>query len=224
MKLTVALFYIGQRRYQETSKTNHLQFLNLLKENYEVILYDFIKDSPDLECPYDTSGGVQVWDFYKALDLINERFVIKLRTDVWFTDTSMQATISEIRDVVNGNKDVCFIGSDIAFHYKETHMSVNVATENKIQDFVIIADKQKIKNKKEVMTILSTSKKLKSGNKTFKNLIIDPTRAFTVRCQMYLIRQEHVNPSDWEIAWDFVNRYREVDEAKKWFLSQKPTI
>ena len=60
--MAIAITYIGQRRFQKTSEKNHRNFFELLQSKYKIKIYDFIKDAVDPNCPFTSSGGVQVWE------------------------------------------------------------------------------------------------------------------------------------------------------------------
>ena len=75
--MAIAIAYIGQRRFQATSQTNHQNFFNFLKSKHDIQIYDFIKDAPDSACPFVLGGSVQVWDFFKSQKFSQRRYYYK---------------------------------------------------------------------------------------------------------------------------------------------------
>ena len=65
------------------------------------------------------------------------------------------------------------------------------------------------------------NKDVKSGHRQHHRIIGPSTRAYTIKCQLYLIRQEYENPTDWQLGYDFVKGYNEP-HAHIWFEGRKP--
>ena len=103
--MSLAIFYTGDVRHnQDIANINHQKLFDRLKEIIPITIYRFTKDDPGRgQCPYDPlphiedpdnvyrrgyGGAVQVWDFLRGVERTTERFVMKLRTDLWFTPVS----------------------------------------------------------------------------------------------------------------------------------------
>lgn len=221
--MNIALVYIGHARHQQTSKNNHKQFLELLQSKYTVTVYNFIKTEPNPLCPFDTSGGAQVWDFLTACERVTEDVVIKIRTDVWFTKTAMETTLYELTEIVEDRNDIAFLGLDFTTHYNKVSVRNDARTGKKVTDFVIVARKNKLEPLDSVVSKLSTAKD-KSGNKMFRVVMSATARAVNTSCQMYLLRYDYKEPNNWQIysewavemqaksapAWEWVTQHQHL--------------
>ena len=102
MKTKVALFYIGLVRFEKLGKENHKKLIDILTEAYDLKIYDFTLPNIDrTDCTFEDSGRIQVYDFYTALDQIEEDIVIKFRTDIWLTDSVIDPILTELNLIVN---------------------------------------------------------------------------------------------------------------------------
>jgi hypothetical protein len=218
----IGIFYIGEPRFRELTASNHEKLFSNLRENWPITVYDFTWGAWPRDCPSDLAGVVQVWDFYQALSRINQKFIIKLRTDVWFTDSAINAVSNEMSAIYNGTNDLSYIGMELVTDYDKTYARYNAQGIPKVQDFVICANKEGINPTDKQLWEGTNLKKLKSGNRTYRNLMRPDTRAVTVRTQMPLIRKHYDNPNDWQITYDFVAGYHKVESATEYWLNQKP--
>ena len=224
--MNIALVYIGHARHQQTSKNNHKEFLKLLQSKYQVTVYDFIKTEPNPLCPFDTSGGAQVWDFLTACERVTEDIVIKIRTDVWFTKSAMETTLSEIAEIAEDRNDIAFLGLNFTTHYDKIYVRNDARAGKKVTDFVIVARKSQLEPLDSVVSKLSTAKD-NSGNKMFRVVISATARAVNTSCQMYLLRYNYKEPNNWQIysewavemqtksapAWEWVKNNQQLIET-----------
>jgi hypothetical protein len=218
---SVAVVYIGLPRYESIGRQNHKILLSKLREKYNVVEYNFLQPLLDRStCPFNPNekgaARIQIWDFYTALDAIQERFVIKLRTDVWFAKSSTQVVLAELENIVAGKHDISYMGLDIIYNPSATNLKM--ACDNlKVLDLVILVDRLKIVRKDIVFSELQKGKlaAFKSGNSTWRCIWTNKTRAFIIGCQLYLIRKEYNEfPNDWDVAYDFVHSYPHMEPAK----------
>jgi hypothetical protein len=94
----------------------------------------------------------------------------------------------------------------------------------KVQDFCIVANRDKIYPSDQKMWDGNKVKKLKSGNRTYRSLIDEHTRCYTVRTHMPLLRKEYHTYNDWQITYDFVTEYHKVEAASNWWLNQQQNM
>ena len=196
--MKIALVYIGHARHQQTSKNNHKKLLEVLESKYQVTVYNFIKTEANPLCPFDSSGGVQVWDFLTACDRVAEEIVIKIRTDVWFTKSAMETMLVELTEIVEGRNDIAFLGLAFTTHYDKVLVRNDARVGKKVTDFVIVARKSELEPLDSVVSKLSTAKG-ESGNKMFRIVISATARAVNTSCQMYLLRYDYKEPNNWQI-------------------------
>lgn len=221
--MAIALVYIGQKRFFNTAENNHKQLLDILRTKYDVNVYDFSRSTPSTEGPFTSSGGVQVWDFLQACNNVKEDIIIKIRSDIWFTKNSMPVVLSELDEIVNDKNDVAFMGIDFTNHYNKLHERIDASTTKKITDFLIIARRSSMDEENSIVTRLNGPKH-KSGNVMFKYILNPNARAVSVSCQMYLLRKDYDQPSNWQIYSDWTSEYYKSEIAQKWVLENKKFI
>ena len=220
--MAIAVVYIGQRKFDKTSTANHQALIELLRTQHTVNVYDFTRPGPSTSGPFQSSGGVQVWDFLQAVKSVDEDIVIKLRTDTWFTNNSMPVILNELDEIVNNNNDVAFIGVDFTNHYDKLHER-NDATNKKVTDFAVIARRSSLDAEESIVTRLNGPKH-KSGNVMFKYILAPDARAVSVSCQMYLLRKDYDAPSNWQIYSDWTSEYYKSEAAQQWVANNKKFI
>ena len=91
-------------------------------------------------------------------------------------------------------------------------------------DFVIIARKDRLMCSQDVFNSLLTPTKEKSGNKSFKLLIAPDTNAVSISCQIYLVRKDLNNATNWQILSDWCLEYRKIEQAQQWVANNKKFI
>jgi len=220
--MAIAVVYIGQRKFDNTSTANHQALIELLKTRHAVNVYDFTRQGPSTDGPFTSSGGVQVWDFLQAVKSVKEDVIIKLRTDLWFTTNSMSVVLSELDEIVNGNNDVAFMGVDFTNHYDKLHERSD-ATNKKVTDFVIIARRSSLDTEESIVTRLNGPKH-KSGNVMFKYILAPDARAVNISCQMYLLRKDYDTPDNWQIYSDWTSEYYKSESAQQWVANNRKFI
>jgi hypothetical protein len=252
----IAIFYTGDRRHNpDIANKNHQQLFDRLKEITDINIYWFTKDDPKRGvCPFEEGdpnndvvyrrgqgGGIQVWDFVQACNRTTEPYVMRLRTDVWFTPSSIDVICNEVKEIIEGRTDIAYLGSDWIHENagKINHKLVVIdGVAPGVQDFVIIANRAKMKPGKEVLDYITglPPKKRRSGNNLFKLLIPMTTTAeglyfqeisaYRILCQLWLIRQTYTSyPNDNEVCKDYIQSYILDDKSeigKKTFIIPHP--
>jgi len=241
--MAIGIAYIGERRFHNTSKNNHEEFFKLLRNKYEINIYDFSKDerlnvgsfedrfrsnSSKADCPYTTSGAIQLWDFMQAREKMPQEIIVKMRTDLWFTRSSMQVILKELDEIVNNNNDVAFMGLDFLNHCSAEYFRDNALGQKKTPDFFIIARKSILASDQEISALITAPGKQKSGNMMYRYILglppKDNTRAQIVSCQMYLLRKDYQEPSNWQVYSDWTNEYHKSEQSQKWVAENKKFI
>ena len=221
----IAIVYNGLKRFQKTANPNHQKMIERIRSKYPVTVYDFLKDSHDDNCPVGKAGPVMVYDFVQSCKIVKENIVVKFRSDLWFTESSMNTIMSEIDLIASNQLDVSFIGMDVRSYHDSEYVRVGpIGYKNGkslVQDFCVIADKTKIDDYETIIQNVILNKDVKSGHRQHPRIIGPSTRAYTIKCQLYLIRQEYENPTDWQLGYDFVKGYNEP-HAHTWFEQRKP--
>lgn len=224
MTTIVSIFYIGERRNKQTTQENHDDLIARIQKLYTVEVHDFSRHNTPSTCPFELrSGIVQVWEFVESCKKINNDVVVKLRTDLWFTESAKQVFLDELANVLNGTNDVAFIGLDFGHQHNKSYVKAD-SIKKKVTDFAVIARQSKINATHQTLELLELTKD-KSGNKTYKLILSPDTRAVSISCQLYLVRQEYSNPTNWEIYKDWTLQYsHKAAEQYKWVLDNKTII
>lgn len=242
----IAVFYTGDVRHnQSIAKQNHEKLFARLRELIDIKIYKFTRDDPERgSCPYDPpidqadpdnnyrrgqGGAVQVWDFIRGVDRTVEPFVLRLRTDVWFTDTSINCICNEVKEMLAGNSDISYFGSDWINENAgaiDKRLEIDINADSQIQDFVVLAKREKLVPFNQVIEHIDkvNPNKRRSGNKIFRYIIpvdlidgaqIQRARVFRTLCQIWLIRKTYnTYPSDDEVCKDYIQSYIADDKNR----------
>ena len=209
----IAIIYIGYPRFKEIGYKNHKKMIDRIDELYDLKIYDFTFPNIDRsDCFYKDSGRIQVYDFYTALDHVEEDICIKLRTDLWITDSAIDAILEELFLVTETTQDFSFCGmglirGSIEF-YKEKYFKLPVTKTGKVLDWIIIANRNKLSSKEKILEQLDTSPKLIGGNKAFTILPVAGSNCAIVCCQIYLIRKTYDSiPDDCQVGIDMLKLF-----------------
>ena len=222
--MAIAVMQIGLKRFYETTKSNHKKLYDTLSKRYGITVYDFYRDTVDPNCPFDQSGKVQVYDFFKGVEKTKEEIVLKIRSDVYLTRNAIDVVCKELDNVISGESDVVYLGIDFANDYDQNHKRDNARHCAKITDFIVIAKKEKLANGARIIKSMSESVKDKSGNKTYFLILDSETIATKVSCQMYLVRKEYTEFDNWQIYWDWCQQYRKSEQAQAWVKNNQGLI
>lgn len=224
--MAIALMQIGLDRFINTTRENHKKLYTILDNKYGIKIYDFYRKGPNPKCPFNLSGKVQVYDYMTSKDQITDDIIIKIRSDVYFTDTSIKVICDEIDNVLLKESDIVYLGIDFLLDYNSKHRRENARTVkgHKVTDFVIIARKNKLADTDTVIEILKNSVKDKSGNKTFNLIMNEEAVATKTSTQMYLVRKDYNTYDNWQIYWDWVKEYRKADHAQEWVKNNAEII
>ena len=116
-----------------------------------------------------------------------------------------------------------FIGIDFLNHYDKVHHRESAALYKKNPDFVVIANRHSLDSEPVILERLHGPKH-KSGNVMFKYIMLPDARAARVSCQMYLLRKDYDEPSNWQIYHDWCSEYRKSEAAQTWVLNNQALI
>ena len=119
------------RHNQKLKNKNHNLLLSELRKLGEVKISEFyngVGEKHFTDCPFNRGGrdaywhpdnlrrgqggGVQVWQYLNAIRLTNNPYVIRLRNDNWFTESSVEVIIKELKEIINGKHDLSYFGSN----------------------------------------------------------------------------------------------------------------
>jgi len=218
--MNIGFVYTGEKRFENIGRENHKLLYNTLSEFTSFNIYDQCKaDRKDDE--FQLSAPNQIWDFYKALPAVKERIVIKMRTDIWLTKSSIPHIVNEILATQQGKRTFTLIGSELKTHYNNEYDTYDLPSDKskvKTADFITIVDKESLRPKDEIYELLKTERS-KSGNRLWQRIRKGPGKySFG---QIYLIRANfkptHLN--DEYMGYQFAEGYNKVKhkEALKFY-------
>jgi hypothetical protein len=227
----IGVVYIGHRRFPEIGLPNHEKLLSELRKLDEVKIYDFSKDlNYKNSCPWPEGGAIQVWDFMEAIQNVEADIIIKLRTDLWFTDNSIDVTIKETKLVLDGLQDASFLGDNWSMYVGHEYTKEDIRQQGIVKDYVIIIRKDKIKNKNSIYENINNvaPKKRGCGTKVYGGILKENSNSFNIMCQIYLVRKTYEKGFDpWQVGYDYLTTYvqrgkgHKMPDALPWYMSKK---
>jgi hypothetical protein len=223
----IAIFYIGDERYPEIGLPNHQALIEEIQNLAPTNVYHFTKSWLGRgQCPWIEGGANQVWDFMESVNRTTEPIVVKLRTDLWFTESSVQAVITELKELLAGNIDAAFFGSNWADYLGHTHTRQDCKNTTVVQDFVVMARRECLYDKDIVYAYLNrtNSSNRACGTKVFKSILESQTLAVNVFCQIYLIRKSYEIVDPWQVGYDYITSYPKqwkMPKAVPWYIGVK---
>lgn len=225
----IAVFYIGQPRYQEETRENHQRVIARLQQIAPVRVYDCqqpgFDSRSDVPCQGDVgkAGGLQVWDFIKAAQQLTEPVIIKFRSDLWFCESSVEILAAEVQAVINGEYDVCYLGANLKFDFDKERSKYHATAHKKIPDFVVVARRECLRDIEQVRTILAdNADNVANGNKVFKIITQDLARSYAVNCYIFLMRVPLTQPTDYAVGRAFIDSYPESGTAHQYWKKFRP--
>ena len=210
--MKLSLVYVGLPRYEKLGRTNHKSFLKKLNDIAEVTVYDYTQPKLDrTDCPFDVPAQLQLWDFYKILELVPDNIIIKIRTDIWFTDDAVDIIISKIKEFNEKEWDILFIGDDHENTDTELNFFIQPTIDYKkssVKDLIVVARKNKILSYDEYFIKSDSIKNKYNGNLLFKCIISNFDQSYTLGTKIFLIKKEYnYYPSDVEIITNWASAY-----------------
>ena len=188
--MDIGFVYTGEKRFEKIGRENHNLLYDELSEFTSFNIYDQCKvDRKNDE--FILSAPNQIWDFYKALPAVKERIVVKMRTDIWFSKSSIPHVVNEILATLQGKRTFTLIGSELKKHYNNEYDTYDLPDDKskvKTADFIMIADREVLRPRSEIYNMLKTEKS-KSGNRLWQRIRKGPGKySFG---QIYLIRANY---------------------------------
>ena len=220
--MSLGFVYTGEKRFEKIGRENHKLLYNELSEFTSFKIYDECKKDRKSD-EFLLSAPNQIWDFYKALPAVKERIVVKMRTDIWFSKSSIPHVINEILETLQGKRTFTLIGSELKTHYNNEYDTYDLPefkighksdkAKVKTADFIMIADREMLRPRYEIYNMLKTEKS-KSGNRLWQRIRKGPGKySFG---QIYLIRAKyrtkHLN--DKYMAYQFAEGYNKTKHKK----------
>ena len=226
--MDIGFVYTGERRYENIGKENHKLLYNALSEFTAFNIYDECKDDRSND-EFTLSAPNQIWDFYKALPKVKEQIVIRMRTDIWFSKSSIPHVINEILATQQGQRNFTLIGAELDRHYNNEYATYDLPEvkkqkrKTKTADFMTIVNRDVLKPKEDIYKWLKTEKS-KSGNRLWQKIRYGEGKySFG---QIYLIRHNYreENLTDEYLGLQFARGYGpKTAVAQKYYYEHLPS-
>lgn len=238
MAAALAIFYTGDVRHnQHLRRQNHQKLFDKLGTVIEYKVYEFTRDDPNRGiCPYDPpinmypdtsyrrgqGGAVQVWDFLRGVQRTQESLVMKLRTDLYFTDHSIDLIFRELQELLAYRSDISFFGSDWRKENAgaiDDRREINFVENTFFSDFVVLARRERLKPFDQTVADINQTNFVnrRDGNAMFRSIIptskfkhknVQNAKVFGIFCQIWLIRKHYTqDPGDITVCRDYIQSY-----------------
>ena len=232
MAKRIAIVYIGARRFEDVTRQHHGILAKRLESRYGCDVHWFTHENKSLDRdnhPYPEAGAMQVTDFCRARDLLDNQYdvLIKMRTDIWITDTAWPAIFEEVDRVIEGKVGIAYVGYNFLDHYDKVLDRKNADDVPKVSDFIVMANKDAIATTPDLFARLgkNTWKKRINGNKIWRYIRREGSTAETVSTQIYLIREQRDEYTNWQLLWDwFGNKKSAPAHSMEWLRQEQDTI
>ena len=222
-----AVVYTGMPRYGNYTAMNHERMFHALRSNWPISIYNYTHPKinrshyPNVE----HTEILEVYDLYQALNNVSEPCVIRLRTDLWFTDSSIDVMIQECSLIADRKLDVSFIGMELSEDYATDYKRYMVDKSIKLQESVIVARVDKLQPDTIALPSLEQDRKAVSVNRALRHIIKPNTQAATVHTQLPLVVDDYVEPDDRQLTMAYINVYGErMPAARTYWTLRTPKI
>jgi len=226
--MDIGFVYTGERRFESIGRENHKQLYNALSEFTAFNIYDECKDDRSND-EFTLSAPNQIWDFYKALPKVKEQIVIRMRTDIWFSKSSIPHVINDILATLQGKRNFTLVGAELDRHYNNEYATYDLPEvkkqkrKTKTADFMTIVNRDVLKPKEDIYKWLKTEKS-KSGNRLWQKIRYGEGKySFG---QIYLIRHNYrkENLTDQYLGLQFARGYGpKTAVAQKYYYEHLPS-
>ena len=228
----IALIYIGARRFEDVTRQRHGILAKRLHSRYGCDVHWFTHENERLQRdkhPYPEAGAMQVTDFCKARDILDGQYdvLIKMRTDLWITDTAWPVIFEEVDRVFEGKVGIGYVGYNFLEHYDKVLDRKDADRVKKVSDFIVIANKDAIATTPELFSRLGKNawKKRINGNKIWRYIRAENAPAETVSTQIYLIREQREEYTNWQLLWDWFSKKKDAPaDSMLWLEEEQDTI
>jgi hypothetical protein len=218
----IDVIYHGDSAWHDATRSNHDRMLDLLRQNWPLQHYWRDRIETDQSCEFDRHGPCEVWRFYQRITNTRNPILLYLPSNLWFGAGAPEAVLAEMDLLINGDQDICFMGSDFKQGFSDQHRSEPIDKHQRLSDMLIMCRRCCINNQDQAMQNLRSGKQFKDVSRSWPAVISDASRARSVRCQMYLVQRSDRELSDWRVGWDYLRSVDHSDEALTWWALQRP--
>lgn len=214
----IGIIQIGLDHKFKIAEENHAMLYKFLSNKYNINIYNFYREDPIPGCPFNTSATIQLYDFFSSAEKTSEKIILKIRSDVFLTKSSIDILCQEIDAIVSGEIDISYLGLYFSTEYDKICVRKDVKECYKVPDKIVIARKDKLIDN-WLNTIHSVGSST-SGNVAYLQIKNTISVARMVSCQMYIVQNNFDVVDNWQIYYDWCKRYKEKSPiAVDWVLN-----
>lgn len=197
---SIGIIQIGLKRDFEVARKNHEMLYTILNSKYNINIYDFYRTEPIPECPFQDGGRIQLYDFFSCTGKIPDNIILKIRSDIYLTKSSIEVLCREIDNILNNKLDICYLGLAFGWYPDKVYHKEKADLQDKVPDSIILARKDKLvdnwldhiyKNVYEGM----------SGNRAYLKIKKDTAVAYMVSCQIYILKWKIAEEDNWSLYY-----------------------
>ena len=189
MNKSIAFIYTGEPRFEKMGTHNHKYLYRKLdKENINYKVYNFTSTKRT----HESSGISQIMNFYNAFDKTKEDIIVKMRTDIFMEELTMDQIVLDLKVSLKNNLKIFGYKGKGGVGFINIINNIN-SPGNFLHDFIIIIHRNNvIKEKDDILKIMTNKpKKYESGgHKTFPYMMKDKSNVNFRFGGMNLIREK----------------------------------
>ena len=222
--MNIAIIQIGLDDNFKIAKHNHELLYKVLSEKYNINIYNFYRQRAIPDCPFFSTGLIQVYDFFTSLQKTSEDIVIKMRSDIFLTKSAINVLCEEIDAVIKNEIDISYIGMYFSSEYNKICFKANANLYSKVADKIVIARKSKLNT--NWFDVLSKLPDSVSGNLAYLTIKKEDAVARMVSCQIYVVEKDlNIDADNWTIYKEWCQGFaRKSAEAVNWVINNKDII
>ena len=111
MENTIAIIYIGEKRIYDNIEHHNKLFKNLEINNIKFKIYQHFKRNNKWPNTSIGNNCNQVENLYDCIENISEKYIMKLRLDTWFCDSSYKIIVENIKHLFKGDRKWIKLGN-----------------------------------------------------------------------------------------------------------------
>jgi hypothetical protein len=201
---SIAVLYIGERRYSDMTADNHQRFLDALTKKHTYSVYDVTHAYRTWSAQGLCGEQAQILDTHHALKQMQEPVVIKMRTDIWICPWEIDYIISMIDRVVNGALDFVYIGPYLVLDPEDReHMMIKQDTGLRwVHDHLVIFQAQQANDVEWLFKHFPEIDNY-NWNRGWYMLAKNDSICLISHCDVYLVRKKLDQPCHYQIVEDW---------------------
>lgn len=221
----IAVIYLGAAKFRDYTRMNHEMLFNQLRSNWPITVYDYTDPNIDWKSwPMVENVKIQeVYSFLEVLNRVQEKVVIKLNTDTWFTSQAVDAVVQETALIADGSTDACFVGMELSEDFAVDYHRIKVEKTVKVQDTVVIVHTDRINKGTVAQQELEQDHKAQSRNRAYRHLVSKDSNAVSIHTQLPMVCDDRLPATDYDVTMTYVNAFgNRTPKARMFWTLKRP--